>query len=105
MLIFPAWRLTKAIFDKDPLAVMVAAGLSGCLLVGVFDSLFDEPRITFLFTLMIWLGALTRGRQDSETPPTKAKTRTKSRVKKRRRRGGGAYPAGRTRRGVPAEET
>ena len=53
-----AYRLTGRIYRNDPLAVLIASAIAGTLLVGLFDSLFDDPRITFLFTLMIWLSLL-----------------------------------------------
>ena len=53
------YRLTGRIYRNDPLAVLLASALAGVLFVGLFDSLFDDPRITFLFTLMIWLSLLS----------------------------------------------
>ncbi len=53
-----AYRLTGRIYRNDPLAVLIASAIAGTLFVGLFDSLFDDPRITFLFTLMIWLSLL-----------------------------------------------
>ncbi len=57
-LLVMAYRLTGRIYRNDPLAVLIASAIAGTLLVGLFDSLFDDPRITFLFTLMIWLSLL-----------------------------------------------
>ena len=57
-LLVMAYRLTGRIYRNDPLAVLIASAIAGTLLVGLFDSLFDDPRIIFLFTLMIWLSLL-----------------------------------------------
>lgn len=54
-LLVMAYRLTGRIYRNDPPAVLIASAIAGTLFVGLFDSLFDDPRITFLFTLMIWL--------------------------------------------------
>jgi len=48
------WRITKR---NDPMGTFYAASLAGALAVGMFDSLFDAPRITFL-TMLIMGGAL-----------------------------------------------
>ena len=53
-----AWRLLIGMVRNDPMAVLLPSAIVGTLFVGLFDSLFDDPRITFLFTLMIWLSLL-----------------------------------------------
>lgn len=52
------YRLSHRIVARDPFAVILASAIAGVLFVGVFDSLFDDPRIAFLFTLLIWLSLL-----------------------------------------------
>ena len=39
-------------------ALVLMASLSGFLVVGLFSSLFDEPRMTLLFFLLVWLALL-----------------------------------------------
>jgi hypothetical protein len=53
-----AFQLAGRIYRNDPLAVLLASAIAGILFIGLFDSVFDEPRTTFLFTLMIWLALL-----------------------------------------------
>jgi len=45
--------------STDPVtALVLMASLSGFLAVGLFSSLFDEPRMTLLFFLLVWLALL-----------------------------------------------
>lgn len=58
LLLIMAYRLFVGMIRNDPMAVLLASAVIGTLFVGLFDSLFDDPRITFLFTLMIWMSLL-----------------------------------------------
>ena len=49
-------RLTLTAARAHPLAPGVAGGLAGFLLVGMFDSLLDVPRVAFLFYFLVLLG-------------------------------------------------
>ena len=42
----------------DGFALLLAAALSGFPAIGVSASLFDEPRLTLLFFLTVWLALL-----------------------------------------------
>lgn len=55
-----AWQLYRAIRKGDRFAVLTAAALASCLMVGLFDSLFDEPRIATLFFLLVGAGLIGR---------------------------------------------
>ena len=65
-------RLTIGKARHHPLAPALAAGLVGFMVVGVFDSLLDVPRVALLFYLMVLLGLTLRaqsaGNQSSEVP-------------------------------------
>jgi len=58
-------RLARAAARGDRFAVLVASALAGCLMVGLFDSLFDEPRIALLFLLLAGAGLI--GRPSAQT--------------------------------------
>lgn len=49
------WRCTWGAARRHPLAPAVVGGLAGFLIVGLFDSLIDAPRIGFLFYAMLAL--------------------------------------------------
>lgn len=54
---FLAWllyRLAKSDWRKESYAPILLASISGFLVVSVFDSVFDSPRISFLFFLLAW---------------------------------------------------
>ncbi len=55
---FILWTLARRILAGDSAAVILLMVITGVLVVGMFDSLFDEPRITVLFFLMVWLTLL-----------------------------------------------
>lgn len=65
------WRVSFGAARADPLAPAVAGGLSAFLVVGLFDSLLDVPRVAFLFYVLILIG-LTR-----ERPPRSGSVATK----------------------------
>jgi len=54
-----AWVLIKKLNHGDWLVIPLAAAFVGAASVGLFDSLFDEPRIGLLFYLLVWI-ALTK---------------------------------------------
>jgi hypothetical protein len=60
-------RSLPALWRGNPLATVLTASVSGLLIVGMFDSLMDAPRIAMLFLGLVLLGAqrsvLTRRRQ------------------------------------------
>jgi hypothetical protein len=58
MLAFVGYRLLRRILNRDGFAVLYASSLVGIILVGMFDSLFDEPRIGLLIWLVIWLALI-----------------------------------------------
>ena len=47
------WRLTAGKARAHPMAPFMAAALAGFLVVGLFDSLLDVPRVAFLFFLLV----------------------------------------------------
>ena len=53
-------RLTRGKARQHPLAPTLAAGLVGFVVVGLFDSLLDVPRVAMLFYLMVLLGLSLR---------------------------------------------
>lgn len=60
-------RLGKRVAQaQDTVALCMIAALAGTLVVGMFDSLFDAPRIGFLMTLLLLLAWL---RTESATRP------------------------------------
>jgi len=56
------WRLLVGHARGHPLAPYVAAALAGFLIVGMFDSLLDVPRVAFLFYLLLVWGLALRDR-------------------------------------------
>ncbi len=50
------WRTSLGAARQHPLAAPVAGALVGCMAVGLFDSLLDVPRFSFLWTLLFLLG-------------------------------------------------
>lgn len=52
------WRTSFGKARQNPLAPALAAGLTGFIMVGLFDSLLDVPRLAWLFYLLV-LVALT----------------------------------------------
>ncbi len=50
------WRVVAGGARSHALAPGIAGGLAGFLVVGIFDSLLDVPRVAFLFYFLILLG-------------------------------------------------
>ncbi|MCA0240625.1 MAG: hypothetical protein LCI02_07160 [Proteobacteria bacterium] len=50
------WRVVAGAAHSHALAPSVAGGLAGFLVVGMFDSLLDIPRVAFLFYFLVLLG-------------------------------------------------
>lgn len=50
------WRVVLGPARTHPLAAGVAGGLAGFLVVGLFDSLLDMPRVAFLFYFLVLIG-------------------------------------------------
>ena len=50
------YRLVAGAAHWHPLAPFLTAALAGFLLVGLFDSLLDVPRLAFLFYLLTLFG-------------------------------------------------
>lgn len=70
-------RLTSASLEGERLAQIELAALAGFLLVGLFDSLLDVPRLSLLFFLMLMLSVLRpmtsgRRRRRHQKSPTAA---------------------------------
>lgn len=53
-------RLTAGRARSHPLAPFLAASIAGFLVVGLFDSLVDVPRVAFLFYVTVFMGLLLR---------------------------------------------
>lgn len=54
------WRVTLGRAQDHPLAPGIAGGLVGFVVVGLFDSLLDVPRLAFLFYFVLLLGMTLR---------------------------------------------
>jgi O-antigen ligase len=61
-------RLTYGRARYDPLAPCLAAGIIGFIVVGLFDSLLDVPRLAFLFYLLV-LASLSLSAPRPPVPP------------------------------------
>ena len=60
------YTLKRRIIARDGFAVLYASALTGIIFVGLFDSLFDEPRIALLISLIIWMALIP---PPATTPP------------------------------------
>lgn len=70
MLLAALWRVSVGTAKDHPLAPGIGGGLVGFVLVGLFDSLVDVPRLAFVFYVVLLLGLTVRqatapGRQRS----------------------------------------
>ena len=50
-------RLARGIEGGNTLSAVLMAGITGFLIVGLFDSLFDAPRLALLFFLLLFAAA------------------------------------------------
>jgi O-antigen ligase len=55
---FVLLRLTRIVLGGDLMATGFLAGLAGFLAVGLFDSMFDVPRLSFLFYMLCFAALL-----------------------------------------------
>ena len=62
------WRLCFAQARNHPMAPYLAAALLGFILVGVFDSLLDVPRLAMLFFLLLLASLALPGARPPATP-------------------------------------
>ncbi|MSQ69598.1 MAG: hypothetical protein EXR83_15690 [Gammaproteobacteria bacterium] len=60
MLLAALWRVTVGTARDHPLAPGIGGGLVGFVLVGLFDSLLDVPRLAFVFYVVLLLGLTVR---------------------------------------------
>ncbi len=60
MLLAALWRVSVGSAKDHPLAPGIGGGLVGFVLVGLFDSLVDVPRLAFVFYLVLLLGLTVR---------------------------------------------
>ncbi len=60
MLLAALWRVTVGTAKDHPLAPGIGGGLVGFVLVGLFDSLVDVPRLAFVFYVLLLLGLTLR---------------------------------------------
>lgn len=56
------WRTSLGRASSQPLAPAIAAGLVGFVVVGLFDSLLDAPRLAWTFYLLVVVALLLPGR-------------------------------------------
>jgi hypothetical protein len=62
------WRVVLGTARDHPLGPAIAGGLVGFVVVGLFDSLVDVPRLAFVFYLVLLLGLTVRqGRSKSSS--------------------------------------
>lgn len=60
MLLAALWRVSVGTAKDHPLAPGIGGGLVGFVLVGLFDSLVDVPRLAFVFYVVLLLGLTVR---------------------------------------------
>lgn len=60
MLLAALWRVSVGTAMDHPLAPGIGGGLVGFVLVGLFDSLVDVPRLAFVFYVVLLLGLTVR---------------------------------------------
>jgi hypothetical protein len=62
------FRLAAGAARMHPFSPFLAAALAGFLVVGLFDSLLDVPRLAFLFYLLTFVGLALQHRSPAESP-------------------------------------
>ncbi len=70
------WRVSLGGARQHPLAPALAASLTGFVVVGLFDSLLDVPRLAWLFYLLLLVALTLRGPPRSGAPGTGARVTT-----------------------------
>ncbi|MCW8884557.1 MAG: heparinase II/III-family protein [Motiliproteus sp.] len=55
VLLFMIVRLKNNAQKGSKVSLLLLCGLGGFLVIGIFDNVFDDPRISFLFYLVMWL--------------------------------------------------
>jgi len=70
LLIALSIRLYKQLREGNYYALAILASISGMMIVGLFGSIFDEPRISWLFFLITWLTIL---KPETATKPERTK--------------------------------
>ena len=73
-------RLATRMTRGDPMALVLALTFAGLLAVGLFDSSFDDPRISLLFFLLTWFVMLPTRRPLPENPSAAAPARAPNRT-------------------------
>ena len=70
LLIALSIRLYKQLREGNYYALAILASISGMMIVGLFGSIFDDPRISWLFFLITWLTIL---KPETATKPERTK--------------------------------
>ena len=60
------WRLSAGLGREHELAPALAASLLGFIVVGLFDSLLDVPRLAYMFYILLLLSLGLRGTSEAE---------------------------------------
>lgn len=60
--IYICWALVKEMWQGKLFSTSLLAAISGFLAVGLFDSLFDAPRLTMLFFILLFLSTIQQRR-------------------------------------------
>ena len=63
------WRVSLGSARQNPLAPALAAGLISFMVVGLFDSLLDVPRLAWLFYLLVLIALTLPPRQSGSPRP------------------------------------
>lgn len=69
MLLAALWRVSAGTAKDHPLAPGIGGGLVGFVLVGLFDSLVEVPRLAFVFYVVLLLGLTVRPTTPAKLPP------------------------------------
>lgn len=72
------WKLVSRYMQGELVAGIYLASLSGFLLVGLFDSLLDIPRLALLFFMVLIVSALQATPDQSPATPIETRFRTNS---------------------------
>ncbi|WP_191902278.1 hypothetical protein, partial [Pseudomonas viridiflava] len=66
--LYAAWRMAGSAWHGRVDAAVFLAALTGALVVGVFDSLFDVPKVQLLFFLVLAAGLMRPRRRIMNGP-------------------------------------